>query len=96
MLDPRQKTAAHLERMILHAIRGHAVCASVAAITVRATADGRGWEIADIQAPGGASAACRTIAQAAADDLRRQYDLLPQDHRSIVSPGSMIVISSIS
>jgi hypothetical protein len=77
-VDPRQKTSSHLERMILSELRRHALCASVAAITVRATADGHGWEIADIQAPGGVSRACRAIALAAADELRQRYDLLPE------------------
>ena len=78
-MNRRLKTASHLERMVLIELRRHALCNGVSAVTVRATADGQSWEVADISAPGGAvPAACRDIAMAAAQELRRHYDLLPE------------------
>ena len=77
-MNLRQKTASHLERMVLTDMRRHALCAGVSAVTVRPTADGTGWEVAEFYAPGGAvPAACREIGLAAAAALRQQYDLLP-------------------
>ena len=79
-MTPRQKTAAHLERMILMEVRRHTSCSSMSAVTVRATADGRSWEVANLYAPGGVvSPSCREIATAAADALRARYDLLSED-----------------
>ena len=79
-MTPRQKTAAHLERMILMELRRCATCTAVSAVTVRATADGKSWEVADLYAPGGVvSPPCRDIAAAAADALRPRYDLLSED-----------------
>jgi hypothetical protein len=78
-MDRRQKTASHLERMVLTDMRRYALCNSVSAVTVRPTADGVSWEVADFYAPGGAvSPACREIGLAAADALRQHYDLLPE------------------
>lgn len=78
-MNRRQKTASHLERMVLTDMRRYALCSGVSAVTVRPTADGVGWEIAGFYAPGGAvSAACREIGLAAADALREHYDLLPE------------------
>ena len=78
-MNRRQKTASHLERMVLTDMRRYARCSGVSAVTVRATADGVGWEIAAFYAPGGAvSAACREIGLAAAEALREHYDLLPE------------------
>ena len=78
-MDRRQKTASHLERMVLTDMRRYALCNSVSAVTVRPTADGASWEVADFYAPGGAvSPACREIGLAAADALRQHYDLLPE------------------
>jgi hypothetical protein len=78
-MNRRQKTASHLERMVLTDMRRHALCNGVSAVTVRPTADGVGWEVANFYAPGGAvSAACREIGLAAAEALRQDYDLLPE------------------
>ena len=78
-MNRRLKTTAHLERMVLQELRRHALCGGVSAVTVAETPDGQGWEIADLYAPGGTvSAACRGIALAAAEELRRHYDLLPE------------------
>jgi hypothetical protein len=78
-MNRRQKTASHLERMVLIDMRRHALCDGVSAVTVRPTADGVSWEVAAFYAPGGAvPAACREIGLAAAEALRREYDLLPE------------------
>jgi len=78
-MNRRLKTASHLERMILTDMRRHALCDSVSAVTVRPTADGANWEVADFYAPGGAvPAACREIGLAAAAALREHYDLLSE------------------
>jgi hypothetical protein len=76
-MNRRQKTASHLERMVLTDMRRYALCNGVSAVTVRPTADGVGWEVADFYAPGGVPAACREIGLAAAEALREHYDLLP-------------------
>jgi bacterioferritin-associated ferredoxin len=76
-MNRRQKTASHLERMVLTDMRRYALCNGVSAVTVRPTADGMGWEVADFHAPGGVPAACREIGLAAAEALREHYDLLP-------------------
>src|SRR5262245_30470188 len=76
-MNHRQKTAAHLERMVLTEIRRYALCSGVSAVTVRETADG-GWEVTDFYGPGGTvPPACREIGLAAAAALRKDYDLLP-------------------
>ncbi len=78
-MNRRQKTAAHLERMVLTDMRRYALCDSVSAVTVQPTADGKSWEVADFYAPGGiVSAACREIGLAAAAALRNDYDLIPE------------------
>jgi hypothetical protein len=78
-MNRRQKTASHLERMVLTDMRRYALCNGVSAVTVRPTADGGSWEVADIYGPGGAvSATCREIGLAAAEALRQDYDLLPE------------------
>jgi hypothetical protein len=80
-MDKRLKTASHLERMILMEMRRHSICNGISAITVRATADGTGWEVVDLYAPGGmVPAACREICISAQAELRRDYDLLPEHH----------------
>jgi hypothetical protein len=56
-MNRRQKTASHLERMVLTDMRRYALCNGVSAVTVRPTADGMGWEVADFYAPGGVPAA---------------------------------------
>jgi hypothetical protein len=78
-MNRRQKTASHLERMVLTDMRRYALCNAVSAVTVRPTADGTSWEVAEFYAPGGAvPAACREIGLAAAEALRQNYDLLPE------------------
>jgi hypothetical protein len=77
-MDRRQKTSSHLERMLLMEMRRYALCNAVSAVTVRETADGRSWEVVDIYGPGGVvPAPCREICAAAAAELRKHYDLLP-------------------
>ena len=78
-MNRRQKTASHLERMVLTDMRRYALCNAVSAVTVRPSADGTSWEVAEFYAPGGAvPTACREIGLAAAEALRQQYDLLPE------------------
>ena len=78
-MNRRLKTAAHLERMVLTDMRRYAFCDGVSAVTVQPTADGKSWEIADFYGPGGAvPAACREIGLAAAEALRKEYDLIPE------------------
>jgi hypothetical protein len=79
LMHRRLKTASHLERMILMEMRQHAVCHGVSAVTVSELADSKGWEVADIHAPGGtASPACREVCAAIAERLRQHYDILPE------------------
>jgi hypothetical protein len=78
-MDKRLKTAPELERMIMVEMQRHAICAGVQALTVRATADGTSWEVADIRIPGAVPAACRDICETAAAELRERYDLLSED-----------------
>jgi hypothetical protein len=78
-MDKRLKTAPELERMITVEMRKHAICAGVQALTVRATADGTSWEVADIRVPGTVPSACRDICETAAAELRERYDLLSED-----------------
>jgi cation transporter-like permease len=78
-LNRRLKTASHLERMVLDEIRRYALCSSVSAVTVRPSAEGTGWEVTNFYGPGGnISAACRDIGLAAAEELRKHFDLLPE------------------
>ena len=78
-MDRRLKTASHLERMLLIEMSRHAICDGVSAVTVREAGAGGGWEVADIYGPGGAvPTPCREICAAAAQELRQQYDLLPE------------------
>jgi len=77
----RLKTAPELERMILVEMRRHAVCAGVAAVTVR-EASGRtdtNWEVAHINALGGqVPPACHAVCMAAASRLQQEFELLPE------------------
>jgi hypothetical protein len=75
------KTAPELERLILLEMRRHAVCAGVAAVTVRETTDrtGTNWTVAHINALGGAvPAPCQSICLAAVAKLQQDYELLPE------------------
>src|SRR5258708_35243938 len=77
----RLKTAPELERLILLEMRRHAVCAAVAAVTVRESADraGTNWTIAHINALGGAvPAPCQGICAAALPKLQQEYELVPR------------------
>jgi hypothetical protein len=79
-MDKRLKTAPELERMIMVEMQRHSICAGVRAITVRATADGKSWEVADVSMPGGIlPAPCHDICETAAAQLRERYDLLSED-----------------
>jgi hypothetical protein len=77
----RQKTAPELERLILLEMRRHAVCAGIAAVTVRETDDRAetNWTVAHINALGGAvPAPCQSVCQAAVAKLQQDYELLPE------------------
>jgi len=79
-MDKRLKTAPELERMIMVEMQRHSICAGLRAITVRATPDGKSWEVADVGMPGGnVPAPCRDICETAAGQLRERYDLLSED-----------------
>ena len=77
----RLKTAPELERLILLEMHRHAVCAGVAAVTVR-EAPGpaeTNWEVAHVNALGGAvPAPCQSICTAAVARLQQEYELLPE------------------
>jgi hypothetical protein len=77
----RLKTAPELERLILLEMHRHAVCAGVAAVTVRETS-GRAeanWAVAHISALGGAlPAPCQSLCTAAVAKLQQEYELLPE------------------
>jgi hypothetical protein len=81
LMAKRLKTAPELERLILLEMHRHAVCAGVAAVTVRETSD-RGetnWAVAHINARGGAvPAPCQSACAAAVARLQREYELLPE------------------
>jgi hypothetical protein len=77
----RLKTAPELERLVLLEMHRHAVCAGVAAVTVReATGLARtNWEIAHINALGGTvPPPCQSICTAAVAKLQHEYELLPE------------------
>jgi len=77
----RLKTAPELERLILLEMHRHSVCAGVAAVTVRESADraGTNWTIAHINALGGAvPAPCQVMCMAALAKLQQEYELLPE------------------
>ena len=77
----RLKTAPELERLILLEMHRHAVCAGIAAVTVRETSDqvGTNWTIAHINALGGAArASCQSLCTAVVARLQQEYELLPE------------------
>jgi hypothetical protein len=77
----RLKTAPELERLILLEMRRHAVCAGVAAVTVRESADqaGTNWAVVHINAHGGeVPARCRDICMTAVARLQQEFELLPE------------------
>jgi hypothetical protein len=77
----RLKTAPELERMIFNEMRRHAVCAGVAAVTVREshTRPATNWEIAHINALGGTvPTACRDICMSIGARLQEEFELLPE------------------
>jgi hypothetical protein len=81
IMAKRLKTAPELERLILLEMHRHAVCAGVAAVTVRESADlpGTNWTLAHVNAPGGAvPAPCRGICMTAVAKLQQEYELLPE------------------
>jgi hypothetical protein len=77
----RLKTAPELERLILLEMRRHAVCAGVAAVTVRESREtaGTNWEVVHVNAHGGSvPAPCREICITAVARLQEQFELLPE------------------
>ncbi len=75
------KTAPELERLILLEMRRHAVCAGVAAVTVREASDqsGTNWALAHVNALGGTlPTPCQSICTAAVAKLQQEYELLPE------------------
>jgi hypothetical protein len=77
-MNRRLKTASHLERMVLHELRRYALCDAITGVTVRPTPDGNSWELPGLYGPGGSvPRACNDICLDVVEELRRQYDLLP-------------------
>jgi len=77
----RLKTAPELERLVVLEMHRHAVCAGVAAVTVRETTDraATNWAVAHINALGGAvPAPCQSICSAVVTKLQQEYELLPE------------------
>jgi len=75
------KTAPELERLILLEMHWHAVCAGVAAVTVRETSEraGTNCAVAHINALGGAvPGPCQSICMATVTKLQQEYELLPE------------------
>ena len=80
-MSKRLKTAPELERLVLLEMQRHAVCAGVAAVTVRETSDAAGtnWEVAHINALGGkVPAPCRDVCMGVVERLRQEFELLPE------------------
>jgi hypothetical protein len=77
----RLKTAPELERLIMLEMHRHAVCAGVAAVTVReATGQPQtNWTLAHVNTRGGAvPAPCQSLCLAAVARLQQEYELLPE------------------
>jgi hypothetical protein len=77
----RLKTAPELERLILLEMQRHAVCAGVAAVTVRESTDrpGTNWVVAHIHARGGeVPVLCRNICMSTVARLQQEFELLPE------------------
>jgi hypothetical protein len=80
-MTKRQKTAPELERLILVELNRHAVCAGIAAVTVRETSEeaGTNWSVGHIHALGGVvPASCQSICAAAVASLQQEFELLPE------------------
>jgi hypothetical protein len=81
IMAKRLKTAPELERLILLEMHRHAVCAGIAAVTVRETSDqaGTNWAVAHVNALGGAvPAPCQSLCAATVAGLQQEYELLPE------------------
>jgi hypothetical protein len=81
IMTKRLKTAPELERLILLEMHRHAVCAGVAAVTVRESIDrpGTNWTVAHVNAPGGTvPAPCQGVCMTAVAKLQQEYELLPE------------------
>jgi hypothetical protein len=80
IMSKRLKTAPELERLVLLEMRRHAICAGVAAVTVRESAEtaGTNWEVAHINALGSVPEPCREACRAAVETLRQEFELLPE------------------
>jgi hypothetical protein len=79
--EKRLKTAPELERMILIQMRRHAVCASIAAVTVRETSAhaGTNWEVGHVNALGGrVPPACESVCAQIVAGLQEEFELLPE------------------
>lgn len=76
----RLKTAPELERLILNEMRRHAICAGIAAVTVREAAGAQtNWEVAHLNALGGTvPAPCRRLCLETVTRLQQEYELLPE------------------
>jgi len=77
----RLKTAPELERMILIEMHRHAVCAGIAAVTVRETSAraGTNWELGHINALGGrVPPGCESVCAAVVARLQEEFELLPE------------------
>jgi hypothetical protein len=80
-MKKRQKTAPELERLILVELSRHAVCAGIAAVTVRETTGQAetNWNVGHIQALGGiVPPSCQSICAAAVAKLQQEFELLPE------------------
>jgi hypothetical protein len=80
-MSKQLKTAPELERLVLNEMRRHAVCAGVAAVTVRESSaiEGTNWEVAHINALGGTvPAPCADICGTVVHRLRQEFELLPE------------------
>ncbi|HLH94622.1 MAG TPA: hypothetical protein VKW08_05840 [Xanthobacteraceae bacterium] len=80
-MQKRQKTAPELERLILVELQRHAVCAGVAAVTVREAVGqyGANWDVGHIQALGGVvPLTCQGICAATVAKLQQEFELLPE------------------
>jgi hypothetical protein len=77
----RLKTAPELERMILIEMRRHAVCAGIAAVTVREASaqPGTNWEVGHVNALGGRiPPGCASVCAAIVASLQQEFALQPE------------------
>ena len=80
-MSKRLKTAPELERLILVELRRHAICAGLAAVTVREVTGvaQSNWEVVHLNALGGeVPAPCTGFGMATVAKLQQEYELLPE------------------